>query len=178
MAFFPGYYPISPYVTADLNLVPVYTPPPPPAPIRPAGPDTSTWTDQTLSRAPTYRAPLYSPELVYSADAHDSPEPTIVEPVIPAPLAAQYTEARKTYDEAIVIRSRVPVQIDALDGAQITQTVADTRHLLNSDDAAAIQTLANLLQAHEAGERVQPYARKSAHDSRHQNHPRFDFSFR
>ncbi|PRZ48356.1 phage tail tip fiber protein [Tritonibacter scottomollicae] len=47
------------------------------------------------------------------------------------------------------------VQIDALDGAQITQTVADTRHLLNSDDAAAVQTLANLLHAHEAGERVQ-----------------------
>ena len=47
------------------------------------------------------------------------------------------------------------VQIDALDGAQITQTVADTRHLLNSEDAAAVQTLANLLQAHEAGERVQ-----------------------
>ncbi|TNJ38432.1 DUF1983 domain-containing protein, partial [Phaeobacter sp. B1627] len=47
------------------------------------------------------------------------------------------------------------VQIDALDGAQIAQTVADTRHLLNSDDAAAVQTLANLLQAHEHGGRVQ-----------------------
>jgi len=46
------------------------------------------------------------------------------------------------------------VQISALDGPAITQTVADTRHLLDSDEAAATQTLANLLQAHEAGERI------------------------
>ncbi|MCG7626060.1 phage tail tip fiber protein [Epibacterium sp. Ofav1-8] len=46
------------------------------------------------------------------------------------------------------------VQISALDGPAITQTVADTRHLIDSDEAAATQTLANLLQAHEAGERI------------------------
>lgn len=46
------------------------------------------------------------------------------------------------------------VQINALDGPAITQTVADTRHLLDTDDAASLQTLANLLQAHEEGERV------------------------
>ena len=46
------------------------------------------------------------------------------------------------------------VQITALDGPAITQTVADTRHLLTAGDTAAKQTLASLLQAHQDGERV------------------------
>jgi len=46
------------------------------------------------------------------------------------------------------------VQISALDGPQLTQTVADTRYLLDADEVAAEQTLASLLQAHAEGERV------------------------
>ncbi len=46
------------------------------------------------------------------------------------------------------------IQIQALDGPAITQTVADTRHLLSAADGAADQTLASLLQAHQDGERV------------------------
>ncbi|GAB5432173.1 MAG: hypothetical protein EpisKO_15430 [Epibacterium sp.] len=46
------------------------------------------------------------------------------------------------------------VQISALDGPQLTQTVADTRYLLDADELAAEQTLASLLQAHAEGERI------------------------
>ncbi|GAB5431207.1 MAG: hypothetical protein EpisKO_05770 [Epibacterium sp.] len=61
---------------------------------------------------------------------------------------------RNEYEDLSGRVQSAEVQIASLDGPQIVQTVADTRHLIDASEAAAMQTLANLLQAHEAGERV------------------------
>ncbi len=121
MASFPGSIYTRPHITADLNLVPVYSPPPPPPPALPPA----------TSAIPGYLVPPYLAQPTPAPAPVAAPSPIIVEPIIPAPVMTQYLEAQTAYADAIALRDSVPTGI------------------ANSEDFTS-EARANLIQAEQA----------------------------